>query len=702
MKKYFCIMFSLLILTVSAVALASNNAVTLINKGETITTTNSIIKQSDNYFISIDDLNLINLGYVQYGESRYGLGRLNGDYKCLIYTDTGILDYEKNYENAVIVENNIVYVSLNCLIDIYSENKETNIDTENDILTFWINDYKTTTYWITYEIDNSIPIDENGLDVTLYRGFISNSSDSSGGGNPELFYGEDLTAYPSKTDVFNMGRNHSIISSENHIFYDNARTYTIHYDSSDENTYRNRNTAGIKADNDIYIGGTYEILRQRETIVTLTYDDVIEYVTISGTISIPVHTQDVEYTVIAESDFVDMKSGTISAGETDVSYELKLKPDLDYKVYIRFRNGEYIRQSVDVENITSNKTVNFNNFTAANEITGTIKLPTDISCLTDVYSGKTIETLHGTITLQGAEEPHYIVNKKSIDLIISDGYADFILRDDVGLESAIVSFRFHNSAKEIYEAGVYYDNSTIKYVAEEGRFISTNTKDIALNIVKGKLIETVIDYTAQNYTVGDNYILIQDDSENKLGYDSCPMRVHGGIISRNYDVDNVNCRVTYNAVIPCDKSDYISCLLMSYDDEYPLYYNEKTKTWQDDLFHADIITSTTLAEMFDGYKPVTAVKIKGDLDETELVYHANFATIGDFDYKSATRYIAYYGEDNDLIYIDVESKDYYARKVLYENIKLDNKYYPLAKTIKMFIWTDSLQHLSKVMYIKQI
>ena len=168
MKKIIGLLFALLVFTCSISVTASENEIILINKDEVIVTAYPIIERNGDYFIAADDLNLINIAYIDYdnGDYHYGLGQLNGPYKYTFNTETGILEYERTYENAVFVENDLVYVSLGALIDIYSVDRETNIDTENDILKFWINDYKTTTHWVTYQIDVLIPIDEDGLEVT--------------------------------------------------------------------------------------------------------------------------------------------------------------------------------------------------------------------------------------------------------------------------------------------------------------------------------------------------------------------------------------------------------------------------------------------------------------------------------------------------------------------------------------------------------
>ena len=425
MKRIFGLLFILLVLAISAPVMANEDYVTLINKGEVVSTINAVIKRNNDYYISLDDLSLINVGYRKYNETYYGLCQQNGPDMCFFDTTTSELEYEYIFENAVIVENDIIYISLGCLTEIFSVYKGTNIDTENDILTVWINDYNTSTVWVTYIIDNSIPIGDDGLDAILYKGI--KRSVGYGGASvevPESYEGKDLTNYPLKTDVYNMGSFHTLKSTESHTFYNNSRSYTIHYDQAVNQGFVpggisggttssgggilggtsgvriGYGTAGIKIDKDSYIGGTYKIVDEKETekTIILTADDCSECVVVNGSITVPVHTEDIEYTVIAEakgndvSDFVDLYSGMISADESTSSYKLKLIPNQDYKVYVRFGNGEYVRQSVIIENLTSDKVVDFNDFEASNEITGKIKLPSDVTALTDLYNNNILNS----------------------------------------------------------------------------------------------------------------------------------------------------------------------------------------------------------------------------------------------------------------------------------------------------------------------
>lgn len=736
---FLLIVFSFSTLTFSVIA--NDSSVTLINKGEVITTTNPIIEKNGDYFISAEDLNLINVAYIYYDGNDYGLGKLNGPYKYSFNTETGILEYERVYENAVFVENDLVYVSLGALIDLYSVDKETNIDTENDILKFWINDYKTTTHWITYQIDTLIPIDEDGLEVTLYKGFKRNMVVAKGTGRfyPEMFEGSDLTDYPSETDVYNIGQSHTIKSSERHIFYDNARSYTIFYDEKINTGYRpggsysssgvmsasstggsssgsssggassgggsgvsinGSSTAGIKVDNGTYVGGVYRRVNDAETLVELQLDDVIECKTVSGSITIPTHTEDVEYTVIAKSKggstptFIDLQSGIITADETIAAYELKLKPNLDYDITVRFTDNNFFRKSVEISDITSDKVVDFNDFVVSNEVTGRIKLPSDITSITDVYNNS-LDTLYIHLRLQGSEGQHYIVDRKDIELSVEDGYADFVLRDDIGIENAIVSFRVNSDAREIFDGGVYYDNNTIKYIAAEGTPISTNTKDIVLNIAKGKAI--TIDVNCDVYSRTEMYLdIVRSEAESSLK--DCPLYVEAMETDTLYEDENYTHTLRFTAVIPDEFPCYRPYMKDSLNLDYITYLGANNE-WVSNKDYSLITREENLTTHYKGYDPATPIEITyhGESSDNGHVYDYYVDSLFDYD---ATIYVAYYGENNKLLHIESRPQTFESYTYYELYFTFDSTYEPLAEEIRMHVWTDKLRPLSDVVKMK--
>ena len=760
MKKLvsiFSMLFIIMVLSLSTSVFASSPSVTLINRGEQIELVNPIIEKNDDYYISLDDLNSINLDYEQYEENIYGLGQLNGPLKYTFYLDSGILEYLQSFENAVFVENNIIYLSLDILIDIYSYDNATSLDYPNGILSFWINDYKTETHWVTYKIDNSIPISEDGMEVILYKGFKRFGGYGIGSAvpQPETFEHVDTTYIPTKTDVFNMGFDHSIKTSETHTFYDNARSYTVWYDIAVRQSYgggihgssssssssggaavggssaggsssgggggmmvNGNNTVGIKVDNDKYIGGKYDTLSTTKETITLTLDDCIEYLTISGTITVPEHLEDLGYKVIAEAnnrsvlqengayrtsrDFVASQSGIISAGETTATYNLKVKPGASsYIVYVRFDNGEYIRQYVIYDDLAENKVHNFDNFVVSKEITGKIKLPEGVTSLTDAWNNVS-NNVYAYITLQGATAPYYKVQEIDVFLDTTVGYADFVLRDDIGVENGYISFNIYGGFREIYQSGVYYDNTTTKYIAEDGKAIPTDTKDIVLNVVKGKVLKMNV-----NCVVNSNVMVslnIVDNAETVPNADGLKLFVEAYEIDRLYDDDNYANTSVHIATVPEDSSYYLFKLKDADCIDNPAYLN-KDNIWvfglESPVILSDADLENGISTVHKGYDPPTPIEITYYGYSTNEGHDYGFVVNSLFDYE-ATIYVAYYGENNQLLHLETTPYTFEHNEDYELYFNFDSKYEPLAETIKMFVWTDNLRPLSNVKSMKPV
>lgn len=759
MKKIFGFLFALMVVVCSFSLSASADSLVLTNKGELVELKNGIVKYEETFFISLDDLETINIGYAEIDENCLRLGQINGKYSVYIYLEERIFDGNDTYENAVLIENGITYVSLNAIASQYSYAEHTVLESSKDYISLWINDYTTDSYWLTYEIDDSVEIDEDGLTVDLYYGTKKNVViNVSTGGNPlpEERYGIDTTTVPSNSDVHKLDYT-TIIEQKTYTFTDDNRDYTWSYDiqsrsavsnggissnsggtsggSSSTGSIGSSSSSGVSGgsgatsnssrvfgfivDNDKYMGGVQSYYSySNSAIVTLSKKDIIEYVTVSGTVTVPTQEKNLGFLVIAEGNrtiertangnylvhrkHVDSCLGTIEAGASTVSYELKLVPNQDYEIYIRFEHGKYVRQFICYDDLTEDKVYNFDEFETSKTITGTIKLPDELTSLTTL-AGTSVDYITGEMTLQSDTAPYYIISKTGFTLDLEEKTCDFILVDELGLGNGYIYFRLDGLYKEVYTAGTYVSNERIGYTKDDSNVVLSGTEGLLLTLSKGKVVETVIEYTAENYNIGDNYILIQENDGTRLDYNECHLYVYGDRIETEYGLDDIYCKVIYKAIIPIDKSEYISCLLMNYgNDEYPLYYDTESSTWLDDFSKADIITNSNMNEVYAGYKPAIAVCIDGGtVDEEKLTYWADYITVGDFDYLNATRYVAYYGENNQLIHLERTPKDYQARYTYYEYIELDSTYFPLAKEVKMFIWHDNLKPIAEVTMIKQ-
>jgi len=729
MKKIMGILMVLITIIFPTSLKANADSITLINKGESIELTNAIIKSDDDFFISLDDLKSINIEYAKIDEQHLRLGLINSKkYSVYIYIDDKIFDGNNIYENAVLIEDGITYVSLNAIAGEYSDANHTTIERSKNYISLWINDYTTDTYWLTYKVDDNIEINENGLTVDLYYGSSSNTVAIQGTGEkpkPEARFGVNMTTFPSDSDVYHLGHT-SVIKQKTYTFTNDNRSYTWSYDvkrrtggnSGGGASSNGSSVFGFIVDTDKYMGGVQSYYsNSMSATVTLTKADITEFITVSGTVTIPAQENNLGFHVIAEGDstiertadgnylvhrkHVDSSFGVIEVGNTTSSYELKLVPNQDYEIYVRFENGKYVRQTIKYENLVEDKILDFNSFEESKTIKGTIKLPDDITTLSDL-SSSSVSAIDGEITLQSDTAPYYIVSKTGFMLDLENRTCDFTLVDDMDLGNGYIYFRLHGLYQEVYPAGVYVSNDKTGYVIDEANVVSSGTEGLVLTLSKGKVIETVIDYTAEKYSEGEHYILIQENNNNALDFDQCDLFVYGDRFETEYDLDNAYCKVRHKAVIPYDKSKYISCLLMYYGNlQYPLYYDTETTTWSDEFSKADILINSSLEAVFEGYKPATAVRIDdGTLYENNLTYCAKFSTIGDFDYLGATRYVAYYGENNQLLHLESALKNYKVRLNSVEDIELDSTYYPLAREIKLFIWHDNLKPIAEVCLIK--
>ena len=760
MKKIFGFLFFVIVVVCSFSLSVSADSIVLKNKGEVVELKNGIVKDEGTFFISLDDLEAINIGYAEIDEYCLRLGQINGKYSVYIYLEDKIFDGNDTYENAVLIEDDTTYISLNAIASQYSYAEHTVLDSSKSYISLWINDYTTDSYWLTYNVDDSIEIDKNGLTVDLYYGSRKNVVINAGTGGrplPEARFGVDITTVPSDSDVHHLDYT-TIKEQKTYTFTDDNRGYTWTYDVQSRPAISNggisSNTGGVGGgasttgpisgsssssgvsggggassnssrafgfivDTDKYIGGVQSYYSySNSAVVTLSKKDIIEYVTVSGSVTVPTQERKLGFHVIAEGNriiertargnylvrrkHVDSCFGTIEAGASTATYELKLVPNQDYEIYIRFENGKYVRQFIGYEDLIEDQIYNFDNFETSKTITGTIKLPDDITSLTTL-EGTSVDCITGDVTLQSDTAPYYIINKAGFLLDLEERSCDFSLVDELGLGNGYIYFRLDGLYKEIYPAGTYVSNERIGYTRDDSNVVLSGTEGLLLTLVKGKIIETAIEYTAENYNIGDNYILIQENDGTRLDYNKCNLYVYGDRVEKEYDLDDVYCKVIYKAVIPIDKSEYISCLLMNYgNDEYPLYYDTESATWLDDFSKADIITNSNINHVYEGYKPAIAVCIEGGtLHEEDLTFWADYTTVGDFDYLNTTRYIAYYGENNQLIHLESTPKDYQARYAYYEHIKLNDTYFPLAKEIKMFIWHDNLKPIAEVTVIKQ-
>ena len=161
MKKIFGFLFFVIVVVCSFSLSVSADSIVLKNKGEVVELKNGIVKDEGTFFISLDDLEAINIGYAEIDEYCLRLGQINGKYSVYIYLEDKIFDGNDTYENAVLIEDDTTYISLNAIASQYSYAEHTVLDSSKSYISLWINDYTTDSDWLTYNVDDSIEIDKD-------------------------------------------------------------------------------------------------------------------------------------------------------------------------------------------------------------------------------------------------------------------------------------------------------------------------------------------------------------------------------------------------------------------------------------------------------------------------------------------------------------------------------------------------------------
>lgn len=717
-------------------ASANMNSIDLFtNRGQNSIVINNAIDGENDWFVKLNDIREINLDYSWIDGDTYSLGREEGPLEYTIIADEGIIEADEVYENAAIIKNDKTYVSVSVLAELFSYPEKTVIDLKNGIVSLWINDYTTETYWANFEVDESIPISEEGLETTLYFGRKTMTSIGVGAAIPfpEKFEGVDTTIIPDDTDIFNMGYAHSVKQSETYTFYDNARTKEIYYDVVVRQPYTSSGgsssggssmggsaggvggyyTAGYKIDNDACVGGNFEKISNQIINVTITAEDCFEPIIISGTVTVPTRSNSIGYSIIAEGnnrsvlenngtyvtkrDFVTSQTGELGSTETKIDYILRVKPNQDYVVCVRFDNGYYVRQYVLFDDLVENKVQNFNNFEKSKSITGQLILPSDVTSFTDHY-GNTIDSVYCYLTLQGSEAPYYVVQEIELELTPDMDSVSFELFDDLGIENGIISYRIYREITELYESAVYFSGSSLEIEAEKASVIPTDSKDIEFNMMKGKIVEIIIRCEVNSGI--DLYLAYGDITSN-------PDELVTNILGHQVDYASNTSggyKATYNFIMPDNGMNnlyyypYIEDIHCPNDRLYcaGLSKWEKTPT---DYYSIPESTTTTSNFKYLGYDPAIPVEVSynGISINGEKVY--GFMVDSCFDYD-ATIYVAYYGENKKLLHVETvpQTFDAYMNYELY--FTLDSTYEPLAEEIKMFVWTDALRPLSNAITIK--
>lgn len=695
-RMFFLLLFILLIIT-GLNCKASDLNITLINKNTYVELVNPLITQNGDYYISVEDLNEINLGYRYTENTCYIVYRVN----CSKSRDMLEIDF-----SDVVISNGIHYLSLNTLASEYSDIYS--IDYKNNTLSLWINDYRIETYTVSISVGDNIKIPSDGLDVTVYYGTKSNIS---GGTSSVLkrensenvgFEGTSIKM-PEATDILKIN-NINIKNEKSITLLPETQTINVPFDIT-VRTKTGQTSSGGGVGSTPYVG--YYIADKGHTGGAQTLFDIdnktipLEIKTIYkqscfyGTVSVPECSEDVSFEIYAEGNVnysynsngsylskpekVFLTEGTIYSGETEADYKLDVISNLDYKLTIVFPNNEYLRQTVNVTASDGDFLHNFDNLQPANILTGSVKLPDEITEYIDYISDTSLDEIEGVITLQQAEAPYYILDSAKFSIDTSTKSTEFSLCDSVGVDNVVVYYLLHDYVKDIYHEGIYKDNTSTTSNNKGMRKISPNSKNVVLNIQPAKTISVVLNCTS----------IIPEPELNATGHSL----TEEGYVSINTigdfnAVSDTQYRGNFMFMLPneCNRYSLNFC-----NDGYSMFYSVVNdicvnNTIPSDIYDADDVSKTIYCDN-SGKENFVKTKITNVLDGYVHIYLKNET---DNYYIGLKCFMVFYNDSGDIMDLLINSYDLDAYTNMDCQIDADDKVLNEAAYCKMFIWDTNL------------
>lgn len=703
-----------LLLTLNVFA-AENSTVTLINKGESIELSDPIVFKDETYYISVEDLQAVNLSYIIHtGEKSCYIFRLYGDYRRseLKYCLSDIMCVDEVY-----------YLPLNELANAYSDIYE--IDEKKHSIRLWINDYTIDTYNVTVTVPDSLAIPERGLELTLYQGTSHGTSVAIGSTCDSEYVGYEgtKTDIPLASDITKL----SGITIKDKViipFTDTKRTAELKFDIVMRNKFYghtglgsgqdlnsgNSGSAGIFTikhigyyiDNGEYIGGNRVSINEHKTDIELIVDEIYQLKHIRGNVIIPVQDIDIPFTIYAEGnpirqyndngsyttirEKVFKTTGVINAGETTAAYDLSVMPCLNYDVHIVFDDGNFMRRKISFSHLENDVNYDFKDFDEANILTGTISLPDDMDGFLDFYDNKLSE-ICGKVVLQQAKAPYYYIDTVDICINTEEKTADFTFIDDIGFEEAVIYYILYEDIQGITREANYKNNSETTAHIKNAGIITQANNNIIINIQKANTItceltfpndEPKLDLTAMAYAniqPTDDYVQIRAQRIN----DDC---------GDEYTAS------TYKFSIP-DEYSYYSVRFE--ECSLGLKYFVKNGICTTDVNDFDIFNAdTTLFQSFiyNGYK--------GDfpliLNEVEICDgYANiiFSNPSKTDYEDVQCYLASYDDAGKLLDVFSDTYDILSHNIVCSEVYISKAIVSQAAYYQCFLWDANLKPLSE-------
>ena len=708
------------ILFSAASAFAEN--IVLTNKGKEISLTYSIIESNEEHYIALEDFGKINLSYTgedneifvfrKYAE-RYG--RHEELYKHRIDIKENILDGESGvYQNVLLTVNNVRYISIAALAGEFSDKYELNGNNIN----LHINDYLTKKFTITVSLPDDVIVPQEGFPVTLYSGLKdphSGGGTSSGGGGYTSYMGTHINI-PSATDFTGIEKlNLTKKQTVKKVIPYGARSVSAELDVA-WNSYGGESYVayiGYYIDNQYYWGNgkvSFQLSYSGDRNITFTASCTAKkYIT--GNITVPQHTEELSYTVVAEADrkldfnengsYHASRSYTFKSSETipedvnEVSYSLAVLGDKDYYVYIVFSNGEYIRQSHEIKNLTENTQVNFNSFKPSNKVNGKIKLPEEVN-----YEG--VSEVSATVCLQSASAPYYYLDEYNVTIDTETKSADFTLTDEIGTDSVIVYYyigwieNLYENGICLYHTGTYKDNTKCVSNVKYSQAILPECDDIVLNITKGKRIDVALALRDCDFDGGISELSsVLQKSVNAEAIDSEEVEEY---LMYDYSEEDNGLEIEKRYfILPEDYEYYVLKMYHSLSDKF-IYITENGLA--EDISKAKLYSSNDIEVnlSYNGYEPDIPFETDVNYEQGEGI---NISIVNKYDkiyLDNAKCYFAFYKSNEGLYRVKTENIS--LESCGEDWIVLPETEYNTTEKIRLIILDENLRPLAACIDIK--
>lgn len=478
-------------------------------------------------------------------------------------------------------------------------------------------------------------------------------------------------------------------------------------------------------DDDMYIGhGKVSIPAYSDNNITISSASLEKRACFTGTITVPLSDTDTVCQVVAEENstveynedsdsysrsygFCAVKEITIPAGETTAEYSLGVRAyddkNVDYTLYIVFKDKEYIRQYKTVSTAPGKYRVDFDSFEESPKITGTITLPDEVTEL-KTFNFNDVDSISGYVKIQSASAPYYFIDSYAFTLSNEERSIPFELTDDIGVDGVLLSYELSLNIRDIYSHGIYLDDTKCVANKSMATVIKPDNQSVELNIIKGNTVHIALD-TIPEYATPVFDVLVQTDSDNLSGLSETVLAFRTVSSASDETID-------YHFVLPEDYDSYVLNYVNSIVYPNTIYYENSNLFLTADGNLSDIRSSkifsvsddtTELTMTWHGYNPPLPVRLNRSISGSEDTVSVGISTrnLSDFDIENANVYLLIYDEDGlcDVISQDtgiIEARDSHH----YISISVPKEQYNSAIKVEALCW-DGMRALSEKFIVRE-